>query len=160
MQNENELHAFCNGRKIHFPYQARACLRESRQSSSPFPFTQQFPLLGGVPCPHWPTKNIKYAIFEKKHLKVNQSFFFYYYYIEPVIGRGRSSYSRPLRNVLSRMDEVTDGPLSVLRRCMTEKRRIKVSSSSSFFNDESFHAIRSSLCDYYPQRDEGDVWNA
>lgn len=42
---------------------------------------------------------------------------------EPVMGRGRS---RPLRNLLTRMDEVTVGPLSVLRRCMVDKIRVKV----------------------------------
>jgi len=43
---------------------------------------------------------------------------------EPVMGRGRS---RILRNVLTRMDEVTRGPMSVLRNCMLSKTRVKVS---------------------------------
>ncbi|XP_057366420.1 U7 snRNA-associated Sm-like protein LSm11 [Daphnia carinata] len=42
---------------------------------------------------------------------------------EPVMGRGRS---RPLRNLLTRMDEVTRGPMSVLRNCMINKTRVKV----------------------------------
>merc|ERR1712071_452521 len=42
---------------------------------------------------------------------------------EPVMGRGRS---RILRNVLTRMDEVTRGPMSVLRNCMLSKTRVKV----------------------------------
>lgn len=44
-------------------------------------------------------------------------------YLEPVMGRGRS---RPLRNLLTRMDEVTRGPMSVLRNCMINKTRVKV----------------------------------
>lgn len=39
------------------------------------------------------------------------------------MGRGRS---RPLRNLLTRMDEVTHGPMSVLRNCMINKTRVKV----------------------------------
>nr|CAH0100891.1 unnamed protein product [Daphnia galeata] len=42
---------------------------------------------------------------------------------EPVMGRGRS---RPQRNLLTRMDEVTRGPMSVLRNCMINKTRVKV----------------------------------
>lgn len=39
------------------------------------------------------------------------------------MGRGRS---RPQRNLLTRMDEVTRGPMSVLRNCMINKTRVKV----------------------------------
>ena len=43
---------------------------------------------------------------------------------EPVMGRGRG---RIQRNVLTRMEEVTRGPMSVLRNCMLNKTRVKVS---------------------------------
>jgi len=42
---------------------------------------------------------------------------------EPVMGRGRG---RVQRSVLTRMDEVTQGPMSVLRNCMLNKTRVKV----------------------------------
>ena len=50
---------------------------------------------------------------------------------EPVMGRGRS---RPQRNLLTRMDEVTRGPMSVLRNCMINKTRVKV----RYYSDNKF----------------------
>jgi len=47
---------------------------------------------------------------------------------EPVMGRGRG---RIQRNVLTRMEEVTRGPMSVLRNCMLNKTRVKVMWSTS-----------------------------
>ena len=53
-------------------------------------------------------------------------------FAEPIMGRGRGSGDRgrqkrpPLRNLLTRMQEVTRGPMSVLRDCMINKRRVKV----------------------------------
>ena len=41
-------------------------------------------------------------------------------------GSGGGGFRQPLRNLLTRMHEVTRGPMSLLRDCMINKRRVKV----------------------------------
>jgi hypothetical protein len=61
---------------------------------------------------------------------------------EPVMGRGRS---RPQRNLLTRMDEVTRGPMSVLRNCMINKTRVKV----RYYSDNKFFFFFVCVCSFF-----------
>ena len=72
----------------------------------------------------WPAKLLTHSSWSKeKEKEFPNTDWSLLYYLEPVMGRGRS---RPLRNLLTRMDEVTRGPMSVLRNCMINKTRVKV----------------------------------